>query len=103
MALLISWRILPSTPARVDSRDCWEPLVANIASMLAGVGGAAKVVVADRVREIRRRFRGRVFMEGLIFRKYFLNANYTTSLYFRLTTSFDMHLNSGGPPACISP
>ena len=40
----------PSTPARVDSRDCWEPLVANMASMLAGVGGAAKAVAADKER-----------------------------------------------------
>lgn len=76
----------------------------NIASMLAGVGAVAKTEVVARVREIRRVVRDRwVFMEGLIFRKYFLNANYTASLYFRLTTSFDMHLNSGGPPACISP
>ena len=50
MALLISWRILPSTPARVDSRDCWAPLVANMASMLAGVGGAARVVVVKNER-----------------------------------------------------
>lgn len=42
MALLISWRILPSTPERVLSRDCWEPLVLNIASILEGVGGVAR-------------------------------------------------------------
>ena len=39
---LISWRMRPSTPERVLSRDCWEPLVLNIASMLDAVGGAAK-------------------------------------------------------------
>lgn len=63
MALLISWRMRPSTPARVDSRDCWAPLVDRMASMLAGVGGAAKAETADRVREIRRGFRGRVSIE----------------------------------------
>jgi hypothetical protein len=46
---LISWRIRPSTPANVDSKDCWLPLVLKMASMLAAVGGAAKAVEAKAV------------------------------------------------------
>ena len=52
------------------SRDCWEPLVANMASMLEGVGGAANTEVVARVREIRR---GRI-REGFIMN--FQNLNY---------------------------
>ena len=40
----------PSTPANVDSKDCWEPLVERMASMLAAVGGAAKAVAAVKAR-----------------------------------------------------
>ena len=58
---LISWRMRVSTPDNVDSKDCWAPLVARMASMLTDVGGAAKVVAADRVREIRRSL-GEVFI-----------------------------------------
>lgn len=52
---LISWRILPSTPARVLSRDCWAPLVERMDSMLVGVGGAAKLVAALKERMMVRR------------------------------------------------
>ena len=56
---LISWRIRPSTPARVVSRDCWAPLVARMDSMLVGVGGAANTEVAAKESEIRKgRIRG---------------------------------------------
>lgn len=50
----------PSTPAKVASKDCWLPLVERMASMLAAVGGEAKVVAAakERIRAMRGVFMG---------------------------------------------
>ena len=73
MALLISWRMRPSTPARVLSRDCWEPLVLRMTSMLAALGGAAKAVAA-----VKERIMGRSFRE--VFMTYFKNLGYVSVL-----------------------
>jgi hypothetical protein len=54
---LISWRMRPSTPANVLSKDCWAPLVLRMDSMLAALGGAANTELVARVKEIRRGLR----------------------------------------------
>lgn len=72
---LISWRILLSTPARVDSKDCWLPLVDRIASMLDAVGGAAKAVAAVKERMRVRSFKGRAFIFNT-FKNYELKFGY---------------------------